>query len=198
MPGNVGIAASAMDGMYRHQRYIYDLTRRYYLIGRDQLPATLLQKIDKFQYTAWSLFGLHLAMHEPARLTAEAFDPNIHRTLKWSLGAETMDDLIRYDWPGNIRELENVIERAVILSPGSVLRVPLEDLRSQVIPSKGGPRQGTLEEAERCQILATLKETRWVLSGPTGAAIRLGLNRSTLQFRMKKLGIFRPGTESSN
>lgn len=64
------------------------------LIGRQQLPAAFLSKLDKFQYTAWSLFGLHLAMHEPARLTAEAFDPNIHRTLKWSLGAETMDDLM--------------------------------------------------------------------------------------------------------
>jgi phytoene dehydrogenase-like protein len=63
-------------------------------VGREQLPAAFLQKIDKFQYTPWSLFGLHLAMHEPARLTSEAFDPNIHRTLKWSLGAETMDDLV--------------------------------------------------------------------------------------------------------
>jgi len=64
------------------------------LIGRQQLPTAFLQKIDKFQYTKWSLFGLHLALHEPARLAAEAFDPNIHRTLKWSLGAETMEDLM--------------------------------------------------------------------------------------------------------
>ena len=64
------------------------------LIGRQQLPAAFLQTIDKFQYTAWSLFGLHLAMHEPAQLTAESFDPNIYRTLKWSLGAETMEDLM--------------------------------------------------------------------------------------------------------
>src|SRR5262245_27478996 len=64
------------------------------LIGRAQLPSAFQQKIDKFQYTTWSLFGLHLALHEPALLTAEAFDPNIHRTLKWSLGAETMDDLM--------------------------------------------------------------------------------------------------------
>jgi phytoene dehydrogenase-like protein len=64
------------------------------LIGRAQLPAAFLHKLDGFQYTRWSLFGLHLAMHEPARLTAERFDPNIHRTLKWSLGAETMDDLM--------------------------------------------------------------------------------------------------------
>jgi phytoene dehydrogenase-like protein len=64
------------------------------LVGRGQLPADFLKKIDAFQYTKWALFGLHLAMSEPARLTAEAFDPNIHRTLKWSLGAETMEDLV--------------------------------------------------------------------------------------------------------
>jgi phytoene dehydrogenase-like protein len=64
------------------------------LIGRTQLPAAFLQKLDKFQYTGWSLYGLHLALHEPVRLTAERFDPNIHRTLKWSLGAETMEDLL--------------------------------------------------------------------------------------------------------
>ena len=64
------------------------------LIGREQMPAAFLKKIDGFQYTKWSLYGLHLAMHEPARLTSEAFDPNIGRTLKWSLGAETMEDLM--------------------------------------------------------------------------------------------------------
>jgi len=64
------------------------------LIGRAQLPAAFAQKLDKFQYTQWSIFGLHLAMHEPVRFHAEKFDPNIYRTLKWSLGAETMDDLL--------------------------------------------------------------------------------------------------------
>jgi phytoene dehydrogenase-like protein len=63
-------------------------------IGRAQLPAAFVQKLDKFQYTSWSIFGLHLALHEPVRFSAERFDPNIHRTLKWSLGAETMDDLL--------------------------------------------------------------------------------------------------------
>jgi phytoene dehydrogenase-like protein len=64
------------------------------LVGRDQLPAAFLQKIDGFQYTKWTIFGLHLALEEPIRLHAESFDPNIHRTLKWSIGAETMDDLM--------------------------------------------------------------------------------------------------------
>ena len=64
------------------------------LIGRAQLPAVFLNKLDKFRYTQWSIFGLHLALHEPVRFHAEKFDPNIYRTLKWSLGAETMEDLL--------------------------------------------------------------------------------------------------------
>jgi len=103
-----------------------------------------------------------------------------------------MDALIRYRWPGNIRELENLIERAVILSPGPVLQVPLRDFDSWTKPGQVNGKHQTLEDAERAHILATLKETRWVLSGPNGAATRLGMNRSTLQFRMKKLGIVRP------
>jgi formate hydrogenlyase transcriptional activator len=111
-----------------------------------------------------------------------------------TIPSETMEALSRYSWPGNIRELENLIERAVILSPGPVLRVPLTELNSRTTPSQVNGKHRTLEEAERAHILATLKETRWVLSGPNGAAIRLGMNRSTLQFRMKKLSIVRPGT----
>jgi formate hydrogenlyase transcriptional activator len=104
----------------------------------------------------------------------------------------TMDALTEYAWPGNIRELQNLIERAVILSSGSVLQVPLRYLRT---PTAGGqthkPTQ-TLAQAERENILVALRECDWVLSGPNGAARRLGINRSTLQFRMRKLGIVRP------
>ena len=102
-----------------------------------------------------------------------------------------MNRLVRYDWPGNIRELQNVIERAVILSSGPELQVPLSDLKPG-----GGPESAqngeTLEEAERKHILSVLNDTNWVLGGPNGAAVRLGMKRPTLQFRMKKLGIFRP------
>ena len=105
--------------------------------------------------------------------------------------SETMDALIDYRWPGNIRELENVIERAVILSPGPVLRLSVRDLRSRITSGQNTDRHQTLEEVERNHILKTLKATRWVLSGPSGAAACLGLNRSTLYFRMKKLGIAR-------
>jgi formate hydrogenlyase transcriptional activator len=103
----------------------------------------------------------------------------------------TMEALRHHPWPGNIRELENVIERAVILSPGPVLRVSPQDLRTRVTPGQTAHHPQTLEEVERNHILKTLKETRWTLSGPSGAAARLGLNRSTLYFRMKKLGIAR-------
>ena len=103
----------------------------------------------------------------------------------------TMDALRRYQWPGNIRELENVIERAVILSSAPVLRVSRRDLRTRIAPVHNGDHLQTLKDVERNHIVKTLKETRWTLSGQSGAAARLGLNRSTLYFRMKKLGIVR-------
>jgi formate hydrogenlyase transcriptional activator len=112
--------------------------------------------------------------------------------------SETMEALIHYRWPGNIRELENVIERAVILSPGPVLRLSLRDLNSRIAPGQNAGCHQTLEEVERTHILKTLKETRWILSGRSGAASRLGLNRSTLYFRMKKLGIARSADSCSN
>jgi len=108
-----------------------------------------------------------------------------------TIPSDTMDALIHFRWPGNIRELENVIERAVILSPGPVLRLSPRELKSRISPGQNIDRHQTLEEVERNHILKTLKETRWVLSGPAGAAACLGLNRSTLYFRMKKLGIVR-------
>jgi formate hydrogenlyase transcriptional activator len=107
---------------------------------------------------------------------------------------DTMDALTRYGWPGNIRELQNVIERAVILSTGQVLRVPLRDLRERTVRSRDNGKLLTLEQAERAHILATLEQTRGVVAGPNGAATSLGINRSTLQARMKRLGIARPET----
>jgi len=115
----------------------------------------------------------------------------MNRRALW-ISPPVMDALIAHSWPGNIRELQNLIERAVIRSVGDELRVQLEDLDEDAEIAGRRDADGTLEEAERLHILATLKKTRWVLSGPRGAAVRLGINRSTLQFRMKKLGIMRP------
>ncbi len=109
-----------------------------------------------------------------------------------TIPSETMSALVRYPWPGNIRELQNLIERAVILSTGPVLRVPLRDLPNRAPIGSAKTRPQTLEEAERAHILAALKDTQWVVAGPHGAATRLGMNSSTVLFRMKKLGIIRP------
>jgi DNA-binding NtrC family response regulator len=119
------------------------------------------------------------------------FARRMNRTIE-TIPAETMAVLTRYPWPGNIRELQNLIERAVILSHGPVLQIPLQDLDNCAAPRRDNGKDQTLETAERSHILAILKETRWVLAGPRGAAVRLGMNRSTLQFRLKKLGIVRP------
>ena len=102
---------------------------------------------------------------------------------------ETMSALISYQWPGNIRELQNFIERSVILSSGDVLHSPLANLQSA--PEAESLGAITLEDAERDHIRKTLEQTRWVVAGPKGAAARLGIKRSTLYFRMQKLGISR-------
>jgi formate hydrogenlyase transcriptional activator len=116
-----------------------------------------------------------------------------------TISSEMMEALVHYHWPGNIRELQNVIERAVIISRGTVLKVPVSDLKRRgdtTSPSTPEHRavavdslKDRLGETERNQILVALKQSDWVVAGPNGAAARLGMKRSTLQFRMRKLGI---------
>jgi len=106
-----------------------------------------------------------------------------------SIPTETMEALNRWRWPGNVRELENFIERSVILSPGKVLRAPLSELESAEEPSDAGPVH--LDDAEREHILKVLRECRGAIGGAGGAAERLGLKRTTLNSKMKKLGIQR-------
>jgi formate hydrogenlyase transcriptional activator len=128
-----------------------------------------------------------------------------------SIPAQAMEVLARYPWPGNIRELENVIERAVILSPGTELAINLSELKASALelsatavrgtaePLAGGAGAKsvaagpvTLDDAERQHILSALQGAHWVLGGPNGAAARLAMKRTTLQSKMKKLGISRP------
>jgi formate hydrogenlyase transcriptional activator len=106
---------------------------------------------------------------------------------------ETMSALVSYQWPGNIRELQNFIERSVILTSGKTLEPPLASLNSAAETESFGAI--TLEDAERDHIRKTLEQTRWVVAGPNGAAARLGIKRSTLYFRMQKLGISRAKRE---
>jgi formate hydrogenlyase transcriptional activator len=108
-----------------------------------------------------------------------------------SVPSKTMEMLVRWDWPGNIRELENFVERSVILTPGSVLRAPLAELQTAVDQGNGSSSE-SLRDKERERILRTLRECHGKLGGPDGAAARLGLKRTTLQSRLDHLGI-KPG-----
>jgi formate hydrogenlyase transcriptional activator len=112
-----------------------------------------------------------------------------------SIQQETMKVLQEYPWPGNIRELESIIERSVILCPGPVFRLADKLEIPSLLPSAG---MNTLEETERNHILKTLSETRWRIEGKDGAAAIIGLHPSTLRARMHKLGIARPSTEKSD
>jgi formate hydrogenlyase transcriptional activator len=103
--------------------------------------------------------------------------------------AEALEALTRYCWPGNVRQLQHVIERSVILSPGSVLHLQLAEVKP---PARDVPSQvRTLEEVEREHILKTLRDTHGVIGGSKGAATRLGVKRTTLLYKMEKLGISR-------
>ena len=129
---------------------------------------------------------------EDIPLLAKAFAEDCVRRMNrqvHTIPAETIRVLAEYDWPGNIRELQNFVERAVILSPGTVLQAPLESLRwaEQFTPSE--PQ--TLVQAEAGHILRVLKDADWIVGGPKGAASKLGLKRTTLIAKMRRLGLSR-------
>jgi formate hydrogenlyase transcriptional activator len=106
--------------------------------------------------------------------------------------SETMDALVRYPWPGNVRELQNFIERAVILSPHSVLRAPTSELEAFDAHREANIPMTGLEEVERDHIVRALEASNWVVGGRNGAAARLGMKRTSLVYRMRKLRIRRP------
>jgi formate hydrogenlyase transcriptional activator len=130
---------------------------------------------------------------------AQQFSRRMNKVIE-TIPSATMDALCRYHWPGNVREIQNVIERAVIISTGPELSVDVADLKfpksshpeQRAVAAKSGTNgslHNVLEETERQQILQALKQSNWVVAGPNGAAARLGMNRSTLQVRIRKLGI---------
>ena len=101
---------------------------------------------------------------------------------------QVIEALISYSWPGNVRELQNFIERSVILSPGNVLRPPLAELKDSAVQTPSS-ELSTLEEMEREHVLRAIRASHWVLGGPNGAAARLGMKRTTLAYRIRKLNI---------
>jgi len=127
---------------------------------------------------------------------ASKFAQQMKKTIE-SIPKETMAALTSYHWPGNIRELQNLVERGVILSRGSRLEIPLAELKQSNKVSNHTNGATTLEAVEREHILRVLGESNWVIGGPSGAAARLGLNRTTLNHRMRKLDITRPQPQQS-
>jgi formate hydrogenlyase transcriptional activator len=166
-----------LDAMVESQRYRSDLFYRLNVFPIYVPP--LRERPEDIPFLV-----RHFAQHF-ARLMRKRIE---------TISSETMNAIVRYPWPGNIRELQNVIERTVILSTGSELKVPIEDLKAKT-GENGHNGILTLEEMERRHILSVLEQSKWVFSGSNGAAARLGMKRSTLQFRMRKLGISRPPRE---
>jgi formate hydrogenlyase transcriptional activator len=145
------------------------------------------------------------------RYFVQKFSRRQNKTVVY-IPSNVMEALVNYPWPGNVRELENLIERAVLLSPGPELRVPLAELKEaspssvliaapvdisripspQPAPAPAAGALSTLDETQRQHILRVLRQTEWRIAGPHGAAAILGMKRTTLQARMRKLGIKRP------
>jgi formate hydrogenlyase transcriptional activator len=161
------------------------------MVEEGKFRADLFYRLNVFPLQVPSLKERPEDIPLLVRYFVQAFSRRMNKHIE-TIPSETLQALTRYHWPGNIRELQNVIERAVIRSFEPVLHVPLSELKQVGVNGQGSPtRQDTLEEVARKHILQVLEDTGWVLSGPNGAAVRLGLKRSTLQFRMRKVGISR-------
>jgi len=118
----------------------------------------------------------------------EKYAKRMNRRIE-SIPANTMEAMTNFAWPGNVRELQNFIERAVILTPGPSLRAPLDELQELPTIKLSPSSLSTLEEVEREHVVRALRESNWVTGGPGGAAARLGMKRTTLAYRIRKLGI---------
>ncbi len=106
-----------------------------------------------------------------------------------TIPTQAMEVFCSYHWPGNVRELQNFIERAVILSPGPTLHAPLAELKEETVQSAQSKLDTFFEQVEREHVLRAIKESNWVIGGPNGAAARLGMKRTTLAYRIRKLNI---------
>jgi len=170
------------------------------MVAEQKFRSDLFFRLNVFPIQVPPLRERHGDIPLLVRHFAQQFSKRMNKTID-TISSATLDALSRYHWPGNIRELQNVIERAVITSTGPVLKVDAADLKiskpsspaekSSAQGSTNGGLRDTLEETERQQILKALKQSNWVVAGPKGAAAKLGMKRSTLQLRMSKLGISR-------
>ena len=158
------------------------------MVTGKQFRSDLFYRLNVFPITLPPLRERREDIPLLTRFFAQKFAQRMHKRID-TIPAEAMAALTQYHWPGNIRELENLIERAVILTQGTALEVSLSELKKAATISPSS--LSTLQDAERDHILRALEETDWVIGGPRGAAARLGMKRTTLQARMQKLSISR-------
>ncbi|HEU5453589.1 MAG TPA: sigma 54-interacting transcriptional regulator [Terriglobales bacterium] len=166
------------------------------MVGEGSFRSDLYYRLNVFPILVPPLRERREDIPLLVRYFAQKFSRAMDRHIEISPGA-TMQRLQEWQWPGNIRELSNLIERAVILSSGAVLQVPLTELVAPAAAPAPAGDIATLEQNEREHILKVLRETGGVIAGPNGAAARLGLKRTTLHFKMKKLGIRREDVTES-
>jgi len=171
------------------------------MVSEQKFRADLFFRLDVFPVHVPALRERDGDIPLLVRHFTQQFSRRMNRSIE-TIPSAAMEALTRYHWPGNIRELQNVIERAVIISTGPFLDLDVGELKfpkaahpeeRAAIPKSpaSGVLHGVLAETERQQILQALKQSNWVVAGPNGAAARLGMNRSTLQVRIRKLGILR-------
>jgi formate hydrogenlyase transcriptional activator len=170
------------------------------MVSEQKFRSDLFFRLDVFPVHVPSLRERDGDIPLLVRHFTQQFSRRMKKVIE-TIPSAAMDALCRYHWPGNIRELQNVIERAVIISTGPALSVDVADLKFPKagpaveklasLKSTNGALRNVLEETERQQILKALKQSNWIVAGPNGAAAHLGMKRSTLQLRMHKLGIAR-------
>ena len=156
------------------------------LVAEREFRSDLYYRVNVFPIVAPPLRERREDIPLLVRYFAQKYARRMNKAID-TIPTETMEALEQWGWPGNVRELENIIERAVILSAGPVLRVPLAEVRP--VRETSVASVATLEAAERDHILRALRETKGLVGGPRGAAALLGMKRTTLQARMRKLGI---------
>jgi formate hydrogenlyase transcriptional activator len=167
------------------------------MVKQSTFREDLFYRLKVFPITVPPLRQRNDDIPKLARHFTEVYARRMNKRIN-EIPAETMDALVRYAWPGNVRELQNFIERAVILSPHSVLRAPTSELEALsaheqiTVPMMGIAPMTGLEEVERDHIVRVLKASNWVVGGRNGAAARLGMKRTSLVYRMQKLRITRP------
>jgi formate hydrogenlyase transcriptional activator len=164
------------------------------MVKRNQFRGDLYYRLNVFPITLPPLRERREDIRPLVEYFVEIFSRRMRKHIA-TIPDELLNACESYSWPGNVRELQNVIERAVILSNQGSLPNPLCRSRGSTVPLF--PPRTTLRESERTLILGALEATGWVVAGPYGAALRLGMKRTTLMARMKKHGIFRPAEENN-